>query len=169
MVNMLAINAALSSVKAAKDITEAMIGLRDGAAFQEKRIELQSKLLDAQQFIFTVHDERAADIQRISTLEKEIANMRKWEAEKEKYQLETISAGGRGGEVFAYSRKEGMEPAEPPHKICANCYQNGEKSILQSEYRMPGMDHFLACSKCKSDICIAGVRRPEHSGKKSYK
>jgi hypothetical protein len=60
-----AIAAALSSLKAAKDIAEAMIGLRDTTAFQAKLIEFQSKLIDANNAAFAAQDERSAFLLRI--------------------------------------------------------------------------------------------------------
>jgi hypothetical protein len=65
MVDMSAIGSALASLKAAKDIAETMIGLRDTAAFQEKRLEFQSKILDAQASAFAANDERTALIERM--------------------------------------------------------------------------------------------------------
>ena len=42
-----------------------MIGLRDAAAFQDKRLELQSKMLEAQSAAFAANDEaRGADLIR---------------------------------------------------------------------------------------------------------
>ena len=47
MPDLTAIAHALSALKAAKDIAESMVGLRDAAAFQGKLIEFQSKIIDA--------------------------------------------------------------------------------------------------------------------------
>jgi hypothetical protein len=57
MPDLTAIAAALSSLKAAKDIAEAMIGLRDTAAFQGKLLEFQSKLIDANNAAFSAQEE----------------------------------------------------------------------------------------------------------------
>jgi hypothetical protein len=41
-----------TSLKAAKDLAEAMVDLRDAAAFQSKLLEFQSKLIDANSAAF---------------------------------------------------------------------------------------------------------------------
>jgi hypothetical protein len=57
--------AALAALKSAKDIAEAMISLRDSAAFQSKMIEFQSKIIDANNAAFAAQDERAALLEKI--------------------------------------------------------------------------------------------------------
>lgn len=52
MVDMSAIAGALSLLTAANDIAQAMIGLRDAAAFQSKLIELQAKIIEANNSAF---------------------------------------------------------------------------------------------------------------------
>src|SRR5260370_38734171 len=93
MLDMTAIAAALASIKAAKDIEQAMIGLRDTAAFQEKLLEFQSKLIDANNAAFTAQDERSSMLDRIRELEKEVADLKAWEAEKERYELQRLEPG----------------------------------------------------------------------------
>src|SRR5712671_1737227 len=93
MVDMSALASALASLKAAKDIAEAMIGLRDAATFQAKLLEFQSKLIDANTAAFAAQDERVALLERVGALEKEIAQLRAWEADKERYQLMEVSPG----------------------------------------------------------------------------
>jgi hypothetical protein len=62
-----------TSLKAAKDLAEAMVDLRDAAAFQSKLLEFQSKLIDANSAAFAAQDERSTLLQRVSALEKEVA------------------------------------------------------------------------------------------------
>lgn len=152
MPDITALAAALSSLKAAKDIAEAMIGLRDGAAFQSKLIEFQSKLIDANNASFAAQDERAALLQRISELEEKVAGFETWKAEQQRYELKDFGAG-----AFAYSLKQEAQGAEPPHQICASCYQSGKKSILQT---VPGNNARTAlgirathrCSACRAEV-----------------
>jgi hypothetical protein len=126
MPDMSAIAAALSSLNAAKDIAQAMIGLRDSAAFQAKLIEFQSKLIDANSAAFAAQDERSTLLERIRELEKEMAAIKAWETEKQRYQLKEVFRG-----ALAYVLKDEAKGTEPIHWLCANCYQDGKKSILQ--------------------------------------
>jgi hypothetical protein len=126
MPDMSAIAAAVSALNAAKDIAQAMISLRDAAAFQAKLIEFQSKLIDANSAAFAAQDERSALLERIRDLEKEMAAIKAWETEKQRYQLQEVFPG-----ATAYVLKDNAKDAEPIHWLCATCYQNGKKSILQ--------------------------------------
>ncbi len=116
MPDMSAIATALSSFKAAKDIAESMIGLRDAAAFQSKLIEFQSKIIDANNASFAAQDERASLLERIRDLEKQVADFKAWEAEKQKYELKEVWPG-----ATTYVLKEDAKGAEPIHWLCANC------------------------------------------------
>lgn len=93
MVDITAISAALSSFKAAKDIAEAMIGLRDASAFKGKLIEFQSKIIEAQNSVFSDNEERSALLERISELEEKMADLKAWRIEKQKYRLQELSPG----------------------------------------------------------------------------
>lgn len=141
-----AIAIALSSLKAAKDVAESMIGLRDAAAFQGKLIEFQSKLIDANNATFAAQDERAAMLDRIRKLEKEVADFKAWETEKQRYQLVAIATN-----VFAYTVTETMRGPEPPHYVCANCFEQRKKSFLQQYVRNEYMDKYR-CNECKEDL-----------------
>ena len=112
-----ALAGALSSLKAARDIAEAMIGLRDAAAFQGKMIEFQSKILDTQNKAFGAQEERSALIEKIGELEKQVTRLEAWEAEKKRYELKEVAA-----RVFTYSLKQDAAGTEPSHWICAACY-----------------------------------------------
>ena len=145
----------VSSLKAAKDIAETMIGLRDTAAFQGKAIEFQSKILDSMSSAIAAQEERAALLQKIDALEKEVARLETWEAEKQRYELKDA-----GGGALAYALKEEARGSEPPHWICPQCYQDGKKSILQSEMRMPARRDTLVCHGCSTDLILSGYREP---------
>jgi hypothetical protein len=72
----------LSSLKSAKDLAEAMVGLRDSAALQSRLIEFQSKLIDANNAAFAAQEERSGLLDRIGKLEKEVVALESWERRK---------------------------------------------------------------------------------------
>lgn len=159
MADMSAIGSALASLKAAKDVAEAMVGLRDTSAFQGKLIEFQSKLIDANNAAFAAQDERAALLEEIGRLEKQVAALKTWETEKERYELTKV--GDRG--AFAYGLKEDVKSSEPPHNLCASCFNEDHKSILQEQVYDVGRAHVLICHRCNAEIYIRGMRQPEHT------
>jgi hypothetical protein len=52
---------ALGALKALKDIGVATIGLANAAAFRERQIEFQGKIIEAQSALMSLHEERDAD------------------------------------------------------------------------------------------------------------
>lgn len=75
-----------------------------------------------------------------------MAGFEKWEAEKQRYKLTDF-----GGGTFAYLLKPEAASGEPPHRICAHCYQRDEKSILQFVHRSDGQDYYK-CPKCGDQV-----------------
>lgn len=144
---------AVSSLKAANDIAKGMLTLRDGALIQGKVIELQSAILDAQSGVFAANQERSTLIERVGELEKQITRLEAWEAEKQRYHLAEAGPG-----TFAYLSKPDFGRTEPPHYICANCYQSGKKSILS--HHDTGMGNLLNCSGCGAKMMISGGYKP---------
>jgi hypothetical protein len=157
MVDVSAISGVLSSLGAAKDIAQTMIGLRDTAAFQGKLIEFQSKIIDAQNRAMTANDERTALLETIRKLEEKVADFEAWETEKQKYHLKEVDVG-----AFAYVLKPDTQTSEPAHWICTTCYGNKKKSLLQSigSAAPSGGPNFRRtlwkCFTCKSEVLTLG-------------
>lgn len=152
MADLSAIAAALSSLNALKDIAQAMIGLRDAQALQGKVIEFNNAIIDAQTKIFLVNEERAALLERVSILEKEIADLEAWETTKNRYELKRTNGGG-----LVWSLKSEAQTSETPHQICTNCYKDRKRSILQPKGRSVAAQQMgewqkLYCPACKSEI-----------------
>jgi hypothetical protein len=137
MVDVSAIAGALASLNAAVNITKAMKDLRDWSIVQSKVIELQSTILEAQSGLFAANEERSALIEKIRQLEKQVADLEAWNSEKERYALTDV-----GGGNVAYLPKPSMRGTGPAHYMCANCYEQRKKSILQHA-QMSGMVHVM--------------------------
>lgn len=147
MADMSAVGALWASFNGIKTIGEGLLAVRDISAIGTKVTELNAKIIEAQNGVFTIQQERAALVDRVSALEKEIADMRAWDTEKERYELTAVAPN-----VFAYSVKPSAQNGEPPHRICERCYQNSKKSILQSNNGSP--TETIHCNGCGSDIII---------------
>jgi hypothetical protein len=124
-----ALKTAFDMAKALKDISDATI--RNGAV-----IELQGKILSAQEAQFAL-------VKRVEDLEKQIASMDKKSNEMQRYQLKDYGTG-----TFAYELKASEARGEPTHRVCATCYQQGHLSILQFNHKTEGQDWF-ECLRCK--------------------
>ena len=55
---------------------------------------------------------------------------------------------------FAYALKNAMTASDPPHHICATCYEQGKKSVLQALPDLVMRHRMYLCSRCKTRIAI---------------
>lgn len=150
MPDMAAIAGMMGSIKAVKDITAAMVSIRDTNAFQEKQFELQSAAIDLQASVFAVNEERTALLDRNRELEAEIARLKNWEAEKQRYELCQTSSIGN----FAYRTKPEMRGLEPSHYLCASCFTDGKKSVLQAKPELRQRLRVFGCPRCHAEVTV---------------
>jgi len=126
-----ALNAALNSAKALKDINDAAI--RNTAV-----IELQEKIL-------TAREAQSQLLDRIRELEEKVAGFEKWDAEKDKYELKSL-----GGIALAMMLKPSARNSQPPHWVCTHCYGNGKAVIMQHHgFAPPQVGQHWKCPECK--------------------
>lgn len=121
-----AVAGAFSALKGAADITQGLLALKTDAAVTSKAVELNRIIFEVQQQLFTSQAEHAALQSKVRELESQVVNLKRWEQEKERYELYEFAPG-----TFVYRVKPSMQGTEPPHDICPNCYEKGVKSILQ--------------------------------------
>ena len=117
--------------------------------------ELNEIIIDAQERVFAVNEERSTLMDRVGLLEGEVARFEDWDSEKQRYQLTDFGSG-----TFAYSLKTDQVGQEPAHRICANCYQKREKSILQFDVRANGRDHY-DCPSCGTKFMFGELNPPQ--------
>ena len=141
------IGGALTGIKSALDIVKAIVGLRDGEAIRAKAIELQAVILDTLEKGIAAREAQAAQLDRVRELEEEVGNLKAWNREKDRYELLDLYRG-----LFSYVPKVGEERGEPPHALCANCYQCGIKSLLQTNGQNSVHEHSWDCPACKTKV-----------------
>jgi hypothetical protein len=141
--------AGITSLRAALEIAKAMVGLRDAEAFRSKSIELQSVVLEALEKAIESREAYAAQADRIRALETEVANLKAWDAEKQRYELKSV---GTGATVFVLKPEE--RGTEPPHWLCPNCFAQGKKSFFQSTHNIQAGRLIFNCAGCKTAIAI---------------
>lgn len=157
-----AISGVVSQIQTIKDALGAAIKARDVAVFDEKAVELNAKIIAAQELALAAQAAQAALVERERALEEKIAELEAWNAEKERYKLDEIIPG-----AFAYALKEGMSDAEPMHYICAHCYQDKRAFILQKVAYSHGRAEAMVCPHCDTHLYIHGHPQPEHFGVRS--
>lgn len=132
------------------DLGKQFLDVKDAATRQTLIVEFTSKLMEAQQ-----HE--ALLIERIRALEKELVRFENWEAEKQRYELTDV-----GGGAMAYRLKDSMSNGQPPHDICASCYEDRHKSILKPEHWQPMRARVLICHDCGSVLYVGGQPHLDH-------
>src|SRR5688572_19678532 len=138
-----AIGSAVSSLRVAGEIAKGLISLNTMAEVQAKAIELNSKLIQAQHDIFAANAAQSALVERVRALEGEITAMKDWDAQKKRYKLTTPYGG-----VTVYALQKSMSDGEPPHYICANCFQTNKRSMLANTTNKEGWVA-IVCAACK--------------------
>ena len=137
--------AGLGAIKTAFDLAKGLKDIHDVAAHDRAVIELQKEILAAQAAQFALVD-------RVRDLEEKVARFEAWEAEKQRYKLTDFGAG-----TFAYLLKPEAANGEPSHRLCAHCYNDGHKSVLQFSARSQGQDYF-DCLRCKARQAFGAFR-----------
>jgi superfamily II helicase len=162
MTDALAIAGMIQSFKTMTDLGKALLGMRDAALIREKVIELNGEILSAQAGALATQADQAALLKHVHELEKEVTDLKAWNAEKQKYELTKASPYA---DVFAYVLKDDSGSSEPHHYICPKCYEDRIKSILQKETRIP-LAEVLVCARCGADIYLSGEPSPLHAAAK---
>jgi|SRR6185437_261559 len=143
------IAAAVTGIRAALDITKAMIGLRDAEAFRAKSIELQGVVLDAFDKAIEAREAYLAQADRIRALETEVADLKAWDAEKQKYELKSVGHG-----VVARILKPEARGTETPHWLCPACFEHSKKSYLLSANKVERGRLLARCNTCDLTMAI---------------
>lgn len=139
------IAAAVTGMRAALDITKAMVGLRDAETFRARSIELQSVVLDAFEKAIEAREAHTLQADRIRALEAEVTDLKAWSGEKQNYELKEIGSGS-----VAFMLKPDKRGSEPPHWLCPNCFSKGQKSYLNPTGAQVGRGWIYKCASCGS-------------------
>lgn len=160
MVDMHMIQGTIASLKFAGDVAKSLLELKTLGDVQGKVIELQSAILSAQGSALSANAEQSAMVEEIRKLKEEIASVKAWQSEKQRYKLTNQWDGGG----VAYALKETMANGEPPHVICTKCYEDGRKSILNPSRNVRGFLDYV-CPICSSQIPTGyrGGATPEYA------
>jgi hypothetical protein len=141
--------ATMGGIKAAIDIAKGVQSLHVTTEVKQAVSDILDQLLVAREAALTTSEEKTALLERIRSLEQEILSFEKWDSEKERYELKRYYPG-----TLAYSLKPEMAGTEPSHHLCTQCYQRGEKSILQPNGEVVRRYKVHRCNSCKLAVPI---------------
>lgn len=163
MVGLTEVAAGLSGLKTAMDVVKGLNATAGSVAINDAKIELQSAIIEAQSGLLAAQEAQAANLRRIDQLEQEIVQLKDWSAERERYEPVDIYRGS-----IAYMPKEGVEEGQPPHWLCANCFEQRRKSFLQfkGQDRTPtggrGLECVYACNACMGTVKVDYRTKPAY-------
>jgi DNA-directed RNA polymerase subunit RPC12/RpoP len=91
--------------------------------------------------------EKHADLMsKVESLQAECAKLKEWDVEAKEYETKQIAHG-----IFAYVRVGAQGAIQDLEKLCATCFGNKKKSLLQQskeDHRRKG----LACHSCGAKV-----------------
>ena len=114
------------------NLATSLITTSDTAKRNAQLIEFQSALIGFQSLIASVQQENATLIRQKSDAEEALKRMKDWDGQKQRYKLVGPYPGCM---VFALQRE--MSDGQPPHYLCASCFQSGKPSMLQGRDGKP--------------------------------
>jgi len=152
-----------SLTKMATDLAAAT----DATKRQAQLLEFQQALIGLSSKIATVQQENATLRNQKDDAEAELKRMKDWEHQKSRYKLVAPFPG-----CMVYALQKAVSGGEPPHYICAACFENGKRSVLQGmetgvRRKKDSVGQSLsvyACPECKSEATTdyMNVPRPEY-------
>ena len=142
------ITAAVSSIKAAKELATAISAISKDVAVNDKAIELQNFILSIQTDMLVMQEKVGELLDSKRNLEQKLVELENWEKTKSQYNFTEISKGS-----FVYAPVLTQQSGEPMHWLCANCFKSKNETILQREWERSSEDKY-ACPRCKSSIQV---------------
>lgn len=146
-----AVQAMMSSLKAATDVAKALFDLKTTAEVQGKVIEIQSALLAAQSSALAATNAQYELQDRVRALETQLKSFEDWGTQKVRYAL----ANPWKGPAQVYALKKDSAEDELPHYLCSHCFHGGRRVILNPTSK-DGWVH-MTCPACKA-VTATGYR-----------
>jgi hypothetical protein len=152
MVDFASVNAVATSLRMAGSIASTLLSLRDEQQMQSKVLELQQLIVSAQSSAIDIQTSQMELLKQVGSLENRIKELEAWGEEKARYELVQLNRG-----PMAYVLKQSESHTVAPHALCPQCFDNGRKSIFQSNGKINVHEHTWSCTPCKTAI-ICGVK-----------
>lgn len=127
-----------SALKSAYELAKGLKDINDRVALNAAVIELQEKILSAQEAASSAKD-------RLRELQEIIEAFENWDDMAGRYQLKDF-----GGSTFAYELLPEKANGEPIHRACPRCFENRRRSILQFDYKDNSERDHYKCHACAS-------------------
>ncbi len=135
--------AAVQSTKTLAELLKATHGLSNYVELLTAVNTVQEKLSQALISNLESAEKQAALSEKVRELKKQIAEVKNWEHQMQRYTLFQFPTG-----ALAHAIKLGIEQDQPLHYLCTSCVDKKQKTILQPYGRL------LRCTVCETDIAM---------------
>jgi hypothetical protein len=144
-----------TSIKFAYDFAKGINSLNSTVERNEAIAKTVEILRAVQDDALTMRERYSLLLTEKDNLIKKISEFEKWSEIERQYELKEIAPG-----VFVYAYQKTDKAIEPAHWICAKCYNERKKSILQRSKKDGHGTHYK-CHTCGSTIL-------DHSDSEDY-
>lgn len=134
--------ATYGTLKSAYDLTKGLKDIDDRVKLNAAIIELQEKILSAQEATAEARD-------RLRELETQLSDRNAWDAKAARYALKDY-----GGGTFAYELRQDQANGEPLHRLCPSCFEDRKRGILQFQFRSDNGQDRYQCGCCKREFAF---------------
>ena len=115
-----------TAVSHAINIAKAIVETRDETKLSGLKLEFSAALLELHHKQLSVAQDYQAVLDTNEAIKKQLAAYERWEQESQRYQLHQLSPG-----ILVYALKPEHASAQPTHWLCAACFDERKKSVLQ--------------------------------------
>jgi hypothetical protein len=136
----------ITSVKSAYEIAKGISSLKAEVERNQAIAKILEILLSAQADALSMREDYQELLQSKEELSKKLREFEQWQQIESQYKLEEIHRG-----VYVYTTKNPEALGQPKHWLCANCWQEKKKSILQANYHHESGAKYT-CPRCKTEI-----------------
>lgn len=143
----------IGALKGAYDIAKTLKDITDRVKLNEAIIDLQNRILAAQ-------EEALEARERLRDMQQQIASFENWERTAARYQLKDF-----GGSTYAYELRAEASDGEPPHKACPRCFESKKRSILHFKLRDASSRDHYKCEVCGTvfELGVRSLPKPPRS------
>jgi hypothetical protein len=149
-----------TSLKTATEIVKGLKGLKGTAApsrdAEDKISELYGIILSAHGSALAAQTSQLSLLQTVRDLDKKISDFETWDREKTRYQMKDVNPGR--GSVFVYALKPEAAGGDPPHFLCAKCFQHRLKSPLHGSPNLEKGQRKHFCPECKTEYMFGSAQ-----------
>ena len=143
-----------TSAKVAYDIAKGINALKTSVERDEAVAKILEVLLSVQHDALSMQKEQSLLLTEKDNLIKKISEFEKWSEIESQYELKELTAG-----VPVYSYKTTDKETQPPHLLCANCFNKKQKGhYIKSEIEFDGTHY--KCLNCDKEIIDYSHKKP---------